>query len=114
MIVFGKEDDRYLISDPVMENVTSLSEYELDRVRFAKGPFAPHGQIYYPKEKKIVTDEQMRKAIVKGIKRNVNHMIRIPGNIAGVKGIAGTGKKIKKWSFFFKLGLGIFRVLSLH
>ena len=97
MIVFGKEDDRYLISDPVMENVTSLSEYELDRVRFAKGPFAPHGQIYYPKEKKIVTDEQMGKAIVKGIKRNVNHMIRIPGNIAGVKGIAGTGKKIKKW-----------------
>ena len=97
MIVFGKEDDRYLISDPVMENVTSLSEYELDRVRFAKGPFAPHGQIYYPKEKKIVTDEQMRKAIVKGIKRNVNHMIKIPGNIAGVKGIAGTGKKIKKW-----------------
>ena len=97
MIVFGKEDDRYLISDPVMENVTSLSEYELDRVRFAKGPFAPHGQIYYPKEKKIVTDEQMRSAIVKGIKRNVNHMIRIPGNIAGVKGIAGTGKKIKKW-----------------
>ena len=24
-------------------------------------------------------------------------MIRIPGNIAGVNGIAGTGKKIKKW-----------------
>ena len=66
-------------------------------MRFAKGPFAPHGQIYYPKEKKIVTDEQMKTAIVKGIKRNVNHMILIPGNIAGVKGIAGTGKKIKKW-----------------
>ena len=97
MIVFGKEDDRYLISDPVMETPTSLTEYELERVRFAKGPFAPHGQIYYPKEKRIVTDAQMATAIVKGIKRNVNHMIRIPGSIAGVKGIAGTGKKIKKW-----------------
>ena len=97
MIIFGKEEDKYLISDPVMETPTSLTNYELERVRFAKGPFAPHGQIYYPKEKKIITDEQMAKAIVKGIKRNVNHMIRIPGSIAGVKGIAGTGKKIKKW-----------------
>ena len=97
MIVFGKEDDRYLISDPVMETATSLSSYELDRVRFAKGAFAPRGQLYYPLEKKIVTDEQMGKAIVKGIKRNITHMLRIPGNIAGVNGIAGTGKKIKKW-----------------
>jgi len=97
MIVFGKEDGKYMISDPVMETVTSLTDYELQRVRFAKGAFAPRGQIYYPKEKKIVTDEQMKKAIEKGIKRNVNHMIRIPGNIAGVKGIANTGRKIKKW-----------------
>jgi hypothetical protein len=97
MIVFGKEEGRYLISDPVMETVTSLTEYELQRVRFAKGAFAPRGQIYYPKQQMTVTDEQMRKAIITGIKRNVNHMIRIPGSIAGVKGIATTGKKIKKW-----------------
>lgn len=97
MIVFGREGDKYLISDPVMETVTSLSDYELQRVRFAKGAFAPRGQIYYPKEKKTVTDEQMRNAITKGIKRNVNHMIRIPGSIAGVKGIATTGRKIKSW-----------------
>lgn len=95
--MYGKENGRYLISDPVMETVTSLSEYELERVRFAKGALAPRGQIYYPREEKIVTDEQIRKAIETGIKRNVNHMIRIPGNIAGVKGIAATGDKIKKW-----------------
>lgn len=97
IIVYGKEDDKYLISDPVMEGVTSLSSYELERVRFAKGALAPRGQIYYPKENKIITDQQIRKAIETGIKRNVNHMIRIPGSIAGVKGIASTGKKIKKW-----------------
>lgn len=97
IIVYGKEDDRYLISDPVMEEVTSLSSYELERVRFAKGALAPRGQIYYPKENKIITDQQISKAIESGIKRNVNHMIRIPGSIAGVKGIASTGKKIKKW-----------------
>ncbi len=103
LIVYGKEGDNYLISDPVMEEVTTLSSYELERVRFAKGALAPRGQIYYPKPGTTVTDEQIRKAIVTGIKRNINHMIRIPGNVAGVKGIATTGNKIKKWRD--KLGL---------
>lgn len=97
IIVYGKEGDRYLVSDPVMETVTSLSDYELERVRFAKGALAPRGQLYYPKESVEVTDKDIRKAIETGIRRNVNHMIRIPGNIAGVNGIANTGKKIKKW-----------------
>ena len=39
IIVYGKEDDKYLISDPVMEGVTSLSSYELERVRSQSGLF---------------------------------------------------------------------------
>jgi len=97
LIVYGREDDRYLISDPVMENVTTLSKYELERVRFAKGALAPRGQLYYPKGNTLVTYDQMRSAIRHGIKKSVNDMLNIPFNIAGVKGIAGTGKKIKKW-----------------
>ncbi|MEO6729881.1 MAG: BtrH N-terminal domain-containing protein [Ferruginibacter sp.] len=97
LIVYGREDDNYLISDPIMENVTTLSRYELERVRFAKGALAPRGQIYYPKENTVVSDERMRAAIKHGIKKSVNDMLHIPFNIAGVKGIAGTGKKIKKW-----------------
>lgn len=97
IIVYGKKDDNFLISDPVMEGVTSLTSYELERVRFAKGPFAPKGQIYYPKEAKPVSREQMQKAIVTGIKRNVRDMLYIPGNIAGVRGIKYTANKIKKW-----------------
>jgi hypothetical protein len=94
LIVYGKQDDNFLISDPIMEN---LSRYELERVRFAKGALAPRGQIYYPKESSIVTDDQIRQAIKTGIKRNVRDMLRIPGNIAGVKGIKYTGKRIKSW-----------------
>ncbi|MEO5996707.1 MAG: BtrH N-terminal domain-containing protein [Chitinophagaceae bacterium] len=98
VIVYGKEEDNFLISDPVMETVTSLSSYELERVRFAKGALAPRGQIYYPKETThIVTDDVIRKAIKTGIKRNVRDMLRIPGNIAGVKGIKFMGNRIKKW-----------------
>ena len=104
LIVYGKEADNYLVSDPVMETPTTLTSYELERVRFAKGALSPKGQLYYPEERIItVTDEQIKKAIVSGIKRNVRDMIHIPGNIAGVKGIVYTGKKIKKWRD--KLGL---------
>ncbi|MDO9372902.1 MAG: BtrH N-terminal domain-containing protein [Bacteroidota bacterium] len=97
LIVYGREGDQYLVSDPIMENVTTLSRYELERVRFAKGPLAPRGQIYYPREHTPVSDDKIRSAIKTGISKSVNDMLRIPLNIAGVKGIATTGKKIKKW-----------------
>ena len=103
LIVYGKEKDKYLISDPVMENATTMSSYELERVRFAKGVLAPKGQIYYPKEGAIVTEGQIKKAIISGIKKNVSNMLQIPVPIVGVKGIKYTGNKIKKWRN--KLGL---------
>jgi hypothetical protein len=97
LIVVGKEEDKYLISDPIMETFATMTSYELERVRFARGPLAPHGQLYYPKEGREVTDEQIKRAIVTGIKRNVRHMLYVPGNIAGISGIRYTAKKIKKW-----------------
>jgi Domain of unknown function (DUF4872)/Butirosin biosynthesis protein H, N-terminal len=103
IVVYGHEQDNYLISDPIMENPTTLTSYELARVRFAKGALAPRGQIYYPKEGVDITDEQLKKAIRNGIHKNVRSMLHIPGNIAGVAGIKYTGKKIKKWRD--KLGL---------
>ncbi len=97
LIITGKEGDVYEISDPVMETLTSMTSYELERVRFARGPLAPRGQLYYPREKKPVSDEQIKNAITTGIKRNIRDMLHIPGNIAGISGIQYTGKKIKKW-----------------
>lgn len=97
LIVVGKEGDNYLISDPIMETITTMTSYELERVRFARGPLAPHGQLYFPKEKRVVTNEQMKQAIITGIKRNVRHMLYAPGNIAGISGIRYTARKIKKW-----------------
>ncbi len=103
LVVFGREEDNYLISDPIMEFPTQLSRYELERVRFAKGALAPKGQLYYPESNTPVTDAQIREAIKKGIKRSVFSMLSIPGWFAGVDGIRYTGKKIKSWRN--KLGL---------
>lgn len=103
LIVYGKEGDNYLISDPIMETPTTLTSYELERVRFAKGALAPKGQIYYTQYTGEISDDRIREAIKSGIKRNVFNMLSIPGPFAGVKGIRFTGKKIKGWRD--KLGL---------
>lgn len=97
IVVFGKEADSYLISDPVMEDTTSLTEYELSRVRFAKGALAPRGQLYFPHRKQNVTPDMMARAIRKGIKQNVRDMLYIPGPVAGVSGIKYVARKILKW-----------------
>ena len=97
IIVYGKEEENYLISDPVMETVTTLSGFELERVRFAKGALAPKGQLYYPKENRVITDQDIRRGIESGVKRNVRDMLRIPASFVGVAGIKSTGRKIKNW-----------------
>jgi len=97
LIIYGKKGDDYMISDPVMETVTSLPTYDLQRARFAKGPLAPKGHLYFPEKIGTISNEQLRSAIIKGIRRNVRDMLYIPGNIAGVKGIRYTSKKIRKW-----------------
>ena len=97
IIIFGKEGDQYLVSDPVMETTTSLSAAELEKVRFAKGPLAPKGQIYFPENVREIDQDTLKKAIKRGIKRNVRDMLMIPGNVAGVRGIHYTAKKVRKW-----------------
>lgn len=94
MVVYGKKDGRYLISDPVMETVTSLSEKELEKVRFAKGAFAPKGHIYYPID--FPERLNLEKAIIKGIKHTCRDMLA-PIPIVGVKGIRKIAKLIRKW-----------------
>lgn len=94
MVVYGKQDDRYLISDPVMENVTSLSGKELEKVRFAKGAFAPKGHMYYPTT--FPEKLQLEKAIVKGIKQTSRDMTA-PVPIVGVKAMRWVARNIRKW-----------------
>jgi hypothetical protein len=97
LIVYGKEDGKYLISDPVMEMVTTLSEEDLLRVRFAKGPLAPRGHIYFPENVQPVSEDRLKQGIIKGIKRTTNHMLHIPGTIGGVTGIRYTAGQIRQW-----------------
>ena len=94
LVVYGKENDTYLISDPVMETVTTLTEKQLEKVRFAKGALAPKGHIYYPTN--FPKELELKSAVIKGIKQTCRDMLA-PVPIVGVKGIRMVAKLIRKW-----------------
>ena len=94
LVVYGKTETDYLISDPVMEKVTTLTHAELNKVRFAKGAFAPRGQMYYPIQ--VPTNVDLKGAIIKGIKNTCRDMLA-PMPIIGVRGMRMIARLIRKW-----------------
>jgi hypothetical protein len=95
IVAFGQENGSYLISDPVMENVETITYDDLKRVRYAKGIAKPNGKMYYIQSVPDTID--IDSAIRKGIKRTVLEMIKLPGPIIGVTGMKYLSSKIRKW-----------------
>lgn len=95
IVVFGKQNGTYLISDPIMEGYEKLTYKELLRVRYAKGTFAPKGHMYWVKA--TSEEHNLQSAIVKGIKQTCKDMLTIPIPMFGVKGIRFMSKKIRNY-----------------
>lgn len=95
IIVFGKENGKYLVSDPVMEYTTEISYEDLVRARFAKGMPEPSGRMYYPVQ--VPTEYSLEKALWKGIKQTSDHMTRIPMPLVGSKGMKYLSKRLRYW-----------------
>jgi hypothetical protein len=95
IIVFGKENGKYLVSDSVMESVESMTYDELVRVRFAKGTYPPKGKMYYVSS--VPESIDLNKAIRAGIRRNCRDMLSIPMPIVGVKGIKYLSGRLRQW-----------------
>lgn len=95
IVVYGKENDNYIISDPIMESHTSLTYKELMRVRYAKGIFAPKGNMYWVKN--VPGNMDIPKAIKMGISQTCKHMLTIPLPLFGVKGIRFMSKKVRNY-----------------
>ena len=94
LVVYGKEGDSYLISDPVMEQPTKLSSQELEKVRFAKGVLSPKGHMYFPTH--LPKHISLETAIRKGIRETCQKMLA-PVPIVGVKAIRWVSKDILRW-----------------
>lgn len=95
IVVVGKQNDEYLVSDPVMPEIEKISYKQLQKVRYAKGTFKPSGRMYYISKRKYDTD--IKSAIIKGIKQTCSDMLTIPVPIFGVKGIRHLANRVKNW-----------------
>ncbi len=95
MVVFGKENNEYLIADSVIPGDCKVSYEDFKKVRFPKGPFAPNGKMYYVTH--VPENIDFAQPAIKGIKKVCYEMLDIPIPIIGVKGIRYFSKKLRKW-----------------
>ena len=95
MVVYGKEGDIYSVSDTVLEEPQTISYYDLQRVRWAKGAFAPNGKMYWINS--VDKNVDLKEAVTEGIAKTVYEMIKIPFPLIGTKGIRFMAKSLRKW-----------------
>lgn len=100
IVVIGKEDDHYIISDCYHPTIAKLHRDSLMKGRFAKGSMAPQGLMFYPVD--VPREIPVEEGIKKGIKNTVFNMLKIPIPFLGVKGIRRFGNKIIDWPSYTK------------
>ncbi len=94
LIVYGREGDEYLISDPVFEAPVRCARADLQRARFAQGVLAPKGLLYYPARTPQAPDWE--KAVAAAIKRTTRIMLWTPLPLIGTRGIRRLAKAIDR------------------
>ena len=85
LIVFGRDGDEYLISDPVGEHTVRCPRADLAKARFARGPFAPRGKLYTPLH--VPADPELAPAIRRAVRKTASRMVKAPMPFLGVRGI---------------------------
>jgi len=94
LIVYGREGEEFLVSDPVFEHTVRIKTDDLQNARFAKGTLAPKGFIYYPI--RVIPSVDFRAVIRKSIKRTVHMMLYAPMPFIGIKGIRCLARRIER------------------
>lgn len=95
LIVYGKENGIYNVSDPVMEEVTTIAPEDLAKARFAKGTPEPKGFMYYVTQ--VPKSVNFEEAIKRGIRQTCFFMISPPVPWFGNKAVFLLAKKIKQY-----------------
>jgi hypothetical protein len=85
IVIYGKEGNDYLVSDPILEKPEVIDRRMLIRARFAKGMPNTNGRMYYPTH--VPKDVDLNNAIIKGLKYTAKDMGTIPIPIFGGRAI---------------------------
>lgn len=95
LIIYGKEGNEYLVSDPVLEEVARIAPEDLAKARFAKGTPEPKGFMYYIE--RVPSKIDYTKAIQQGIKQTCFFMLSPPLPWFGNKAIFLLANKLKSY-----------------
>jgi len=95
LVVCGKEGDSYRISDPVIGEPVLCGAADLKRARFARGPLAPNGKLYFLTNVPKAVDPAP--AIREAIREVCLLMTRIPIPLIGVRGMRYLAGQVASW-----------------
>lgn len=93
LIVYGKEQGDYLISDPVFETTMRCPAADLQKARFARGALAPKGMMYYLQQQPAAVD--FARLLPGAIRANARAMTP-PVPIIGIRGMHFLANKIAR------------------
>lgn len=96
LLVYGRDGDEYLVSDPVAETAVRCARADMERARFAKGVLAPKGKLYYATRPPAKPD--WAALAKKALRRTANVMLRTPVPLIGVRGIRWLARGVERLS----------------
>ncbi len=95
ILVYGESEEGFQVSDPILEQVVTITADDLCKARFAKGPLAPKGLAYFPDS--VPKDINIEKLIRRSVTRSSKMMLRSPVPLAGVAGIRKVSKIVRNF-----------------
>jgi len=95
VIVTGKKDGRYLVSDTYFPVPSSVDAATMQTARFARGQFAPQGLLFWPAA--VPERPDLKAAVRQGISDAVFYMVKLPIPFFGVRGIRFFARKVREW-----------------
>ena len=98
LCVIGKEEDLYIVSDPVTTEIVKLSSKDMLRARFAKGTWPPLGKLYWITSSPQETPD-LNLLVRKAIRKNCYRMLHQPGPVpwVGVNAFRYMAKNIPRF-----------------
>jgi hypothetical protein len=97
IIVKGKSDKVYQILDPVVDTPVTCHRDLLERARFASGPLAPNGLMFFLQEQNLANSRlDLPGACLAGLRETIHRMLYVPLPIFGVNGISLMARRFQR------------------
>lgn len=95
LVIYGKGENCYLISDPVLGEPVVCPAADLARARFAQGALAPKGKLYSITH--VPANIDLASAVLRGMRDVCTLMLKLPFPLIGARGIGFLAGEVEKW-----------------